>query len=773
MHLVPGSTREIAGGAPRLLVCEDLHWCDEASLEVLMETAKLVDDVPFLFVFTYRPDRDAGSWRLKQWLEMAYPHRSTELMLAPLSAEESGRLVDALIPGEDAEHRSQILERTDGNPLFVEEVVATLREHHDDLTIPTTLQALFTTRLDALDQAPRHTLQLASVIGRSFSEPVLRAVSGDDTLADSLRTLERLGLIEETARTPERQYAFRHSLTQDATYGTILLRRRRELHQRVGEVFEELYADRIEEFAALLAQHFREAGDDERTLRYATMAAETASRLSANVEAAAHWALAIETARRLGRDDVALTDLYPRRGRTLELSGRFPEAVATYEEMESLARDRDMPIAALAAEMALTTLYVTPTPVFDATRGRELADRSIAHAQELGDRSAEAKALWNLMILSVYGSGDPAGAVEAGERSLAIARELGDREQVAFALTDLWRPYATLGNLAASRAHLDEARPLWREIGNVPMLCESLSSTAALLRLTGENDEALALCDESYALAHEIGNDWGQSYSLLNSYNIDIDRGDLGTAIDKMHRCVEHGALAGFVVPQAIARGDEGVLMANLGDLDRGRALVDEALEVATHGNTMAVPIVTASVAEVQLLEGDIDTAATSIGEGTIVPLPGPIHFAAQAHVELVRGRIALLRGDVAAALATADAMTEWLGRIGIEPFMPEALLLKGDALRASGDVAEAQALLLDARSRASRLGFAIEWRIDAALSELAAARKDADRASEFAAEAIATIDRVAASLDDEGLRRSFLSLPAVRAVTGGGTLPP
>src|SRR4029450_110985 len=171
----------------------------------------------------------------------------------------------------------------------------------------------------------------------SFSEPVLRAVSGEQDVSTSLRTLERLGLIVETARTPEREYAFRHSLTQDATYGTILLRRRRELHRRVGEVFEELYANRIEEFAPLLAQHFREAGDDERTLRYATLAADTAGRLYAHTEAVTHSTMAIQAAGRLGRTDEALGHLYPNRGRTLELWGRFDEAVANYEEMEAFA----------------------------------------------------------------------------------------------------------------------------------------------------------------------------------------------------------------------------------------------------------------------------------------------------------------------------------------------------------------------------------------------------------------------------------------------------
>jgi tetratricopeptide (TPR) repeat protein len=767
MELVPSSTRAFGADEPRLLVFEDLHWCDEASMDVLIEIAKLVDDLPCLFLFAYRPDRQAPSWRLKQWLETEYPHRSTELALAPLSEQESGHLIDALIPDEDPAVRAQILQRTDGNPLFVEEVAAALLERPDDLAIPTTLQALFTARLDALDEGAKHTLQLASVVGRSFSEPVLRAVSGEEDLATPLRTLERLGLIGETARTPEREYAFRHSLTQDATYGTILVRRRRQLHLRVGEVFEELYANRIEEFAPLLAQHFQEGGDDERTLRYATVAADAASRLYANTEAVTHSTTAIDAARRLGRAADALGHLYPNRGRALELSGRFDEAVANYEEMEALAQAGGARADALAADMALTTLYATPTPVFDAVTGRELCERTIALARELDDRSAESKALWNLMILDTYGGGDPAEAVDAGERSLSIARELHATEQIAFTLNDLWRPYAALGDLRASRACLEEARPLWREMGNLPMLCENLSGTSALLGLAGETDEALALCDEAYAIAAEIGNPWGQSYSLLNAYHIDVDQGNLGRAIDRMHECIRLAELAGFVIPQAITRAELGALHANLGDLERGMALVDEGLEIAEEQSQMAVPIVMGSRAEIQLLAGELDEAEATIARSGIERLPGPIHFAAAAHVELLRGRLASARGDHGRAAEIADTVIEWLRRLDVRPFLPAALLLKGRALVATGGPAEAEATLLDARSETERLGFVtILWRIEVELSGVSAAAGDAAHAAELRKEAGSVIEHIAGSIDDATLRASFLALPDVRAAT-------
>ncbi len=583
-ELVTGGTRAF-GAEPRLMVFEDLHWCDEASMDLLMETARVVDDLPCLALFAYRPDRAAQSWRLKQWLETEYPHRSVELVLSPLSREESGALVDGLLPPERRSDavRAGILERTDGNPLFVEEMAAAVLEREasdgDELAIPSSLQALITARLDTLDEETRRTLQLASVIGPAFSEPVLRAVAGDgDELGRRLSALERVGLIGETARVPEREYAFRHSLIREATYDTILLRARRQLHQRVGEVLEELSPDRIEEFAPLLARHFQEAGDDERTLRYATAAGDAAARLYANADAASHYATAIEAADRLGRSRERLEHLYPSRGRTLELAGRHDDAAADYEAMRELAEDVGDPGSVLQAELALATLHATPTPKFDPVRGRELSERTIAHARELGEPLAESKALWNLMLLDVFGGGDLHEALDAGERSLAIARELGAREQLAFTLNDLWRPYAGMGDLAAARRCLEEATPIWRELGNLPMLSENLASQGTLVWLNGDGPRSLELCQEAIAISGEIGNNWGEAYALMGVSGIQQDAGEMSAAIATMRSCIEIAERAGFVPALATVRADLASLLANLGDLDGARELLDIAL---------------------------------------------------------------------------------------------------------------------------------------------------------------------------------------------------
>jgi class 3 adenylate cyclase/tetratricopeptide (TPR) repeat protein len=764
MELVPAATRAFGADEPRLLIFEDLHWCDEASMDVLIGTARLVDELPCLFLFAYRPDRQAQSWRLKQWLETEYPHRSTELALEPLSEDDSRRLIDALIPGGDPEVRTQILERTDGNPLFVEEVAVAVAEHHE-IAIPDTLQALFTARLDALDEDCKHTLQLASVVGRSFSEPVLRTVAGEADLTSSLRTLERMGLIAETARTPDREYAFHHSLTQDATYGTILLRRRRELHQRVGEVFEARYASRLDEFAPVLANHFREAGDDERTLRYATLAGDNAARLYANAEAAAHYATAIEAARRRDATDETVGHLYPSRGRVLELSARYEEAVENYEEMAALAQKSGDRGGVLGAEMALTTIRATPTPVFDGTKGRELAERTITLARELGDRSAESKALWNLMILNVFGGGDADEAVEAGERSLEIARELNAREQIAFTLNDLWRPYASVGKVAAARACLEEARPIWKEIGNLPMLCENLIGTAALLALGGEPEEALALYDEAYAISEEIGNPWGQAHSLFNAYLVDVEQGNVGRALARMRECIERSEEAGFLIPQSAARADLGVQYARLGQVERGMELAEQGLEIAKDQTPLAVPMGMVSKAEILFLAGQPEQAESVIARADLGRLPGPVRGAAGAHVDILRGLLVAARGDHVRAVEIAEAVIAWLHRHELRQFLPAALLLKSRALIASELPEEADPLLREARSRAEEMGYRrLLWEIDLELSRVMADRGDAAEAGALRAEAASIVSAITETIDDEELRASFLALPHVSA---------
>ena len=347
--------RSAAASAPVVLVTDDLHWADSDSIDLLLHLVELIEEVPLVIICAFRPERRAPSWRVKQQLEADYPHPYTELSLKPLSGDHTYELVDNLLTVAELppELRAFILEKTEGNPFFVEEEVRTLIdsgavvmdettghwrtvERVDAIAIPDNLQALLISRIDRLEEEARQTLQLASVIGRSFYHEVLKRVSDEAIALDrQLSTLQRVDLIREEARVPDVEYIFRHELTRQAAYDSILRRRRPEFHRRVGEAIEELFDERLEEEAHRLAYHFGEAGDDEKALRYSVMAGEGAARLYANDEAVRHYARAVEIAQRVGSPSALLAGLHTKRGRTLELANRLDDALESYVEIEA------------------------------------------------------------------------------------------------------------------------------------------------------------------------------------------------------------------------------------------------------------------------------------------------------------------------------------------------------------------------------------------------------------------------------------------------------
>ena len=314
---------------PTVHVMDDVHWADQASVDLLSHLFNLVDEVPALFICALRPERQSPGWGLKVRAETDFPHRYVEINLQPLDAAGTSELVNALLRIADLPDslRALILRKTDGNPYFIEEIVRTLIEEGvvyqtddglrwhsdtsvDDIAIPDTLQALLMARIDRLDRESRATMQMASVIGRSFYRRILEGISDSAmTLDRHLVALQRVDLVNEASRVPELEYIFKHELTRDAAYNTILNRKRRELHRRVAEAIETLFPDRLTEHAHRLAVHNEVAGDLDRALHYRLMAAEGAVAMGASGDAAVHFAAAADAGERSGAHPEQVADL--------------------------------------------------------------------------------------------------------------------------------------------------------------------------------------------------------------------------------------------------------------------------------------------------------------------------------------------------------------------------------------------------------------------------------------------------------------------------------
>ena len=311
---------------PTVIYLDDLHWADPASVEFLGHLLQLAQEAPVVILSVFRPELQSPAWQIKLKAETDPPDLYTEIALAPLSDGDSDKLFGQLltIPDSETALRTSILEKAAGNPLFIEEFTRTLMETGaatlDDsglrwtesatvqqVRIPQNLQGLLTARIDRLGEDARRTLQMGAVIGRAFHVRVLKQISDGPVAVDrELNTLQSAGLIQESAGLPEPEYTFRHDLMREAAYGSILIRRRRDYHQPVGNAVEELFCDRLEEQAHPLAYHFREAQDNQRALDYSIMAGDVAARLYANEEAFTHYSSAIEMARQAGSRKLGL-----------------------------------------------------------------------------------------------------------------------------------------------------------------------------------------------------------------------------------------------------------------------------------------------------------------------------------------------------------------------------------------------------------------------------------------------------------------------------------
>jgi class 3 adenylate cyclase/tetratricopeptide (TPR) repeat protein len=310
----------LASTRPLVLVFEDLHWADESSTLLIEHLFPLINRVSLLICGVSRPEVNVPAVRLQETALEDHEGRYTEIRLNPLSPTESTQLMDNLLEIENlpARIRQLILQKAEGNPFFLEEIMRTLIDRKavlregdhwkatsalETFTIPDTIQGVIMARIDRLDKELKQVLRTASVIGRAFLYRLLKAVADAvHELDDRVERLKVMELIREKQKTPELEYIFKHALVQESTYESILLKRRRELHGKVASAIEQLFSDRLEEFACVLAYHYAKAEDWNKAQDYLFKAGDQAGRIAADAEALSHYEKALESYARVFGD---------------------------------------------------------------------------------------------------------------------------------------------------------------------------------------------------------------------------------------------------------------------------------------------------------------------------------------------------------------------------------------------------------------------------------------------------------------------------------------
>ena len=260
-----------------------------------------------LLILLYRPEY-THSWGSKSYYN--------RVGLDQLTTESSADLVRAILEGGEvaAELRELVLNRAAGNPLFMEEFTHTLLENGSiekkggqyrltrapsDIDVPDTIQGIIAARMDRLEDNLKRTMQVASVIGRDFAFRILQIITGmREDLKSHLINLQGLELIYEKTLFPELEYIFKHALIQEVAYSSLLHKRRKEIHEKIGDAIEIIYPDRLEEFYEMLAYHYSRGEDSEKTYKYMKLSGEKAAKSHSLWEAFHYYREAINVLNR-------------------------------------------------------------------------------------------------------------------------------------------------------------------------------------------------------------------------------------------------------------------------------------------------------------------------------------------------------------------------------------------------------------------------------------------------------------------------------------------
>jgi class 3 adenylate cyclase/predicted ATPase len=416
---------------PVVVVFEDLHWID-AETQALVDA--LVESLPaarVLLLVNYRPEYQ-HTWGSKTYYR--------QLRIDPLPAASAHELLDALL-GDDATVRPLkplLVQRTEGTPFFLEESVRTLVETRvlvgargayrlqkplSTIEVPATVKALLAARIDRLPSVEKGVLQAASVIGTDVPFGLLQAIAGmpDEDLRQHLVQLQSAEFLYETNLFPELEHTFKHALTHEVAYGTLLGDRRRTLHARIVEAIERLFAGRLTEQVEQLAHHAVRGEVWDRAVTYLYEAGAKAFRRSTYVEASAYLTQGVELAGRLppGPDQMRqelrmLLTLGP----ALQMTRGFgaAEVERTYARARELSEELGEPIELF---QALWGLWLHTAGRGRNAEARSFAEELLAVAERLGDRTLLLEA-HHAMLPSTFYTGEPEATRRHGEKGLAL-----------------------------------------------------------------------------------------------------------------------------------------------------------------------------------------------------------------------------------------------------------------------------------------------------------------------------------------------------------------
>jgi tetratricopeptide (TPR) repeat protein len=568
---------------PLIMAYEDLHWIDKSSEDQLKHLLESIPGARVLLIFTYRPEF-VHTWGAKSY--------HSQVMLNRLSNRESLMMVSHLLGTEelDKDLEEFILEKTEGIPFFIEELIKSLkdlkiitRENNryritkdiKEVAIPATIQDVIMARVDSLPEEMKGLLQTASAVGRESSYDLIKRLTGlaEQELLSQLSVLKDSELLYERGIYPQSTYIFKHALTQEVTYNSLLLKRRKQIHEGIGRAMEAQYPDRLEEHYELLAYHYGHSANADKAVKYLDLANQKAAKLNAMEEAKAY----------------------------------FDEAMELLDALPETEENRQRRISLLANQGIVFFLLFKSPEYYDLLTRYEPMARGIGNPELLGAFCGRLGHCHHL-----FGHYDQ--AIQTLTKAAELCQEAGNAEDAGHAYVFWEWSHLDRGDYERVLALKEDVLRMMDQQFNLRWHTYALCAASRAYACLGRWDEAVEEGKKALSVAEEFSDNSLISFVVWNLSIAYTWKGDLARAVECGELAVQKAPTPG---DKAWAQRALGWAWCRSGETTRGIELLTTVLPIFRAGRFIPSEIpLTCFLGEGYWLAGEDDKARQTLEKG-------------------------------------------------------------------------------------------------------------------------------------------------------------
>ena len=525
-HIIKALRRIVLAGSeirPLIMAFEDLHWIDKSSEDILKDLLDNISGARVFLIFTYRPEF------VHTWGGRSY---HSQVTLNRLSNRESLAMLAYFLKTEDIDKNLEemILEKTEGIPFYIEEFVKSLIEQKvidkrgngyyfekdiKDVIVPSTIQDVIMSRVDSLPDAAKSVLQTGAVIGRTFNQDLIQVLTGvsERELLSYLSVLKDSELLYERGIYPQSSYIFKHALTQEVAYNSLLLKRRKEIHETIGKTIESLYSQRLDELYEILAYHYSNSTSNEKALYYLEMAGDKADRVHSLEEARQHYEEALS--------------FFENRKKSLEHQQKYIDLTLKWAEVSQYA-----PSDKIREALKLSLNYVQEIgsegrvgDVYywigrysymqgDFIETLPQVERCIKWAKDLHNKELLAIS-YNLMGRSCLYTDEYAKGIEFLEQGLNLMKPFWKYDEIVYSSGLLGLMYGLTGKFNKSRKTIENAIEVGKNHGILTFEAMAFGYLGTVQFFYGHWHEAIINCSTCIDISKKLGNSLAIAWSSL------------------------------------------------------------------------------------------------------------------------------------------------------------------------------------------------------------------------------------------------------------------